>query len=121
MNVEDNNMKKLLALALVLVLIFSLCACGSGSGKSLAGTWTLIGLKSGGVDYTEMLKTSGVSIVLQLNADGTGYIDFGGGDKEDFTWSGTTITSDGSRIPFTVDGDTLTISQNGEEMVFTRK
>ncbi len=116
-HMEDIDMKKVLALALVLVMVFALCACG---GKSLAGTWELTAMKSGGEDYTEMLQASGVKVILQLNEDGSGYIDFGG-DKEDLTWDKDGITSDGVKIPYTTDGKTLTISEGGEEMTFTRK
>ena len=86
----------------------------------LAGTWELTAMKSGGEDYTEMLQASGVKVILQLNEDGSGYIDFGG-DKEDLTWDKDGITSDGVKIPYTTDGKTLTISEGGEEMTFTRK
>ena len=110
-------MKKVLAMTLVLVMVFALCACG---GKSLAGTWELISMKSDGVDYTEMLQSTGVTITLQLNEDGTGYIDFAG-EKEDITWDKDGITSDGVKVPFTTDGNTLTLAENGAEMTFSRK
>ena len=87
-------MKKILALTLVLVMVLALCACGDGS--KMAGTWELTAMTSDGEDYYATLKEYGITVVLQLNEDGTGYLDVGG-EKEDITWSGSSITIDGER------------------------
>ncbi len=87
---------------------------------SLAGTWVLTAMKSDGEDYTELLQASGLEVILQLNEDGSGYIDFDG-EKDYLTWDEDGIASDGVKIPFITDGKTLTISEDDEEMTFTRK
>ena len=111
-------MKKILALTLVLVMVLALCACGNSS--KMAGTWELTAMTSDGEDYYATLKEYGITVILQLNEDGTGYLDVGG-EKEDITWSGSSITIDGEKEFVKLNGDTLTIEEPDAVMTFTRK
>lgn len=111
-------MKRIFALLLILVLVFALCACGAG--KSSAGTWVLTGFRNGDREYSaQELESEGVTMILRLNADGSGCFDYG--DKQTpFTWEEGWVDT-GVKIPFTVKGDTLSIGINDDRMTFTRK
>ena len=52
-------------------------------------------------------------------SDGTGIVDMAG-DKEEFEWKDNKITADGEEISFTLDGNKLTLEQDGETMVFSK-
>ena len=112
-------MKKIVALTLVLVMVLALCACGGGS-KTAAGTWKLTGMTQDGQDYSEYLSMLGMEITMVLNEDGTGTME-AMGQKVDVTWDESGITSQGETIPYTLDGDKLTMAQDGAEMIFTRQ
>ena len=109
-------MKKLTVLLLILALALSLCACG----KSAAGTWVLTGFISEGEDYSQQIKDSGLSILLQMDEDGTGYLDYG--DRRDsFTWDEEGIFLNGVKLLYSIRKDTLRIGVNDQEMLFTRR
>ena len=111
-------MKKALALLLVLAAILALCACGKGG--SPAGTWVLTGFVDGEEDYTQRIQDTGVTILLQLNVDGTGYLDYG--DRQAMlTWDQEGLSMDGIKRLYTLRGDTLTIGYNDQRMTFTRR
>ncbi len=113
-------MKKLTALLLILTLCLSLCACG----KSAAGTWMLTGFVYDGKDWAQYIQDNGVVVKLQLNEDGTGYLDYGD-RQEDLTWDREGLNMDGIKrlytIRHTLRGDTLTIGYNDQRMTFTRR
>lgn len=109
-------MKKLTALLLILALALSLCACG----KSAAGTWVLTGFISEGEDYSQQIKDTGITILLQMDEDGTGYLDYG--DRRDsFTWDEEGIFLNGVKLLYSIRKDTLRIGVNDQEMLFTRR
>ena len=109
-------MKKLTVLLLILALALSLCACG----KSAAGTWVLTGFTDEGKDYSQQIKDSGLSILLQMDEDGTGYLDYG--DRRDsFTWDEEGIFLNGVKLLYSIRKDTLRIGVNDQEMLFTRR
>ena len=112
-------MKKILALTLVLVMVFALCACGGGKNAAV-GTWKLTGLFEGEEDYSAYLAMLGMDLTLVLNEDGTGTMEMMG-EKIDITWADGKIMNEGESLSFSVDGDTLTITEEGERMVFTRQ
>ena len=112
-------MKKILALTLILVMVFALCACGGGKNAAV-GTWKLTGLFEGEEDYSAYLAMLGMDLTLVLNEDGTGTMEMMG-EKIDITWADGKIINEGESLSFSVDGDTLTISEEGERMVFTRQ
>ena len=115
-------MKKLVALCLVLVLVVAVVAlAGGGGGKDPAvGTWKLTGLFEGEEDYSAYLAMLGMDLTLVLNEDGTGTMEMMG-EKLDITWADGKIMNEGESLSFSVDGDTLTIAEEGERMVFTRQ
>lgn len=113
-------MKRFVALTLLLVLVFSLCACGgSGLNKAAVGTWELTGLVSGGEDYSSMLSMLGMTITLVLNEDGTGTMD-AMGESIDIKWDNNSISSGEDSLPYTLDGDTLTLNEGEDVLTFTR-
>lgn len=113
-------MKKLIALCLVLVLVVAMVACGGGGKNPAVGTWKLTGLFEGEEDYSAYLAMLGMDLTIVLNEDGTGTMEMMG-EKLDITWADGKIMNEGESLSFSVDGDTLTISEEGERMVFTRQ
>ena len=109
--------KILLSVLLILSILSCLAACGS---KGPSGTYNLVSMEMDGekVD-ADMLKEYGVEITITFNSDGTGNIDMMG-EKEEFEWKGNTITADGEEISFTLNGNKLTLEQDGETMVFSK-
>lgn len=114
-------MKKVLSMILVLSMVFVLVACG---GKGAAGEYVL---KSANVDGQEMkmedLEVAGVSVdsfKLVLNEDGTGVMAVMGQEQE-LTWDDKALTAEGESINYTLNGDELSIEQDGMAMVFVRK
>ena len=113
-------MKKLVALCLVLVLVVAMVACGGGGKDPAVGTWKLTGLFEGEEDYSAYLAMLGMDLTLVLNEDGTGTMEMMG-EKLDITWADGKIMNEGESLSFSVNGDTLTIAEEGERMVFTRQ
>ena len=113
-------MKKLVALCLVLVLVVAMVACGGGGKNPAVGTWKLTGLFEGEEDYSAYLAMLGMDLTIVLNEDGTGTMEMMG-EKLDITWADGKIMNEGESLSYSVDGDTLTIAEEGERMVFTRQ
>lgn len=69
-----------------------------------------------------MLKEFGLygTMCLVMNEDGTGYMCFGEDDVSSITWEQGAITVDGETSPYTLEGDVLTIEEDGISMTFTR-
>ena len=113
-------MKKLVALALVIVMVVAMVACGGGGKDPAVGTWKLTGMFMDGQDYSAYLGLLGMEMTLTLNEDGTGTMD-AMGESINITWSDGKITNEGESIPFSVDGDKLTMEEDGTQLVFTRQ
>lgn len=129
-------MGKLLALMLALVCVLGLTGCGGGKSKAV-GKYDLESMETGGMtinvqDMLDALGESGVEmnveIVLELKDDGSFTMDMSALDEsqsEEGTWeekSGKiTLTSNGESIEATLDGDTLTLEEDGEKMVFVKQ
>ncbi len=111
-------MKRAIALTLVLLMVLALCACGSN--KAAIGTWEMTEFTSDGEDYAALIKSMGYTVTMVINEDGTGYMDMMG-EKLEFKWSGNKITTEDGTSPFKVEGDTLTIDEGSDIMVFVRK
>ena len=124
-------MGKLLALMLALVCVLGLTGCGGGKSKAV-GKYDLESMETGGMtinvqDMLDALGESGVEmsveIVLELKDDGSFTLDES--QSEEGTWeekSGKiTLTSNGESIEATLDGDTLTLEEDGEKMVFVKQ
>ncbi|MDO4419803.1 MAG: DUF5640 domain-containing protein [Ruminococcus sp.] len=106
-------MKKSLCIILaILVLTVSLCACGTGN--SIVGSW------SG--------TAEGVPVTFVFEKDGNGTTTVMGGLlSENFTYTiadgKLTMTVDGEEAEacdYAIDGDTLTITEDGEVLILTR-
>lgn len=109
--------KILLSVLLILSVLTCLAACGS---KGPSGTYNLVSMEMDGekVD-ADMLEEYGVEITITFNSDGTGNIDMMG-DKEEFEWKDNKIIADGDEISFQLDGNKLTLEDDGETMVFSK-
>ena len=60
------------------------------------------------------------TILLQMDEDGTGYLDYG--DRRDsFTWDEEGIFLNGVKLLYSIRKDTLRIGVNDQEMLFTRR
>ncbi len=60
------------------------------------------------------------SFFLIMNEDGTGTLAIAGEDAQQLTWKDGTISMGDETVPYTVDGDTLTVEEDGTKMIFTR-
>ena len=60
------------------------------------------------------------SFFLIMNEDGTGTLAIAGEDAQQLTWKDGTISMGDETVPYTVDGDTLTVEEDGSKMIFTR-
>jgi hypothetical protein len=72
-----------------------------------------------------MMKAFGITITLEMKEDGTGYMETYG-QKTEFTWDDKTIKGkddDGTEqsMNYTYSDGKLTLEQEGEKMVFTKK
>ena len=114
-------MKKVLCSALVAIMLLCMTACGS----SVAGRYDFESMEMDGVKITaQSLKDMGaeMEMYIELEKDGTGtmasdgeVIEMGWEDGE--IWPAEDPTD---RVAFTIDGDTLTMEQDGVEMVFKK-
>ena len=64
----------------------------------------------------ETLESLGMTVCLEFYADGTGVADMLG-DTDEFTWANGEICSEDEILTYTLDGDTLTITDGTAEMV----
>ena len=60
------------------------------------------------------------SFFLIMNEDGTGTLAIAGEDAQQLTWKDGTLSMGDETVPYTVDGDTLTVEEDGTKMIFTR-
>ena len=114
-------MKKVLCSALVAIMLLCMTACGS----SVAGRYDFESMEMDGVKIiAQSLKDMGaeMEMYIELEEDGTGtmasdgeVIEMGWEDGE--IWPAEDPTD---RVAFTIDGDTLTMEQDGVEMVFKK-
>lgn len=91
--------------------------------SSDAGYYILTSMTEDGETFDEaMLKELGLygTMCLVMNEDGTGYMCFGEDDVSSITWEQGAITVDGETSPYTLEGDVLTIEEDGISMTFTR-
>jgi len=118
-------MKKLLVLLLAVAMCFAFAACGGDDAvSSEAGTYKCISMtdENGETideDTMAMMDALGLSVLIVLNEDGTGYIDMGGGELAEFTYGNGEMIAEGDAITYEIDGDILTL--DGGSMVFERQ
>lgn len=117
-----NSVRAALCLSLVVVLLVSLVACGG-----FAGRYDLVSMEAGGqtLDIAALQALAGTTadMYIELNSDGTGVMKM---DSEvtDMVYADGKIWPVGApdeKVPFTVDGDTLPLEQDGVKMVFKKK
>ena len=65
----------------------------------------------------ETLEIIGMVAYIEFYADGTGVADLMG-DTDDFTWADGEVYSEDEVLTYTLDGDTLTLTDGEDEMVF---
>lgn len=121
-------MKKLIAIIMAAVLVLGLCACGAsgGNSKDITGRYDLVSMEQMGVsiDVADYLEQMGLEVeaYLELKADGAAVLCFG--ETLDLCYADGLMwpaEDPEDTAPFTIDGNTLTLSQNGIEMVFEKK
>ena len=137
-------MKRIVALALVLVLVAAAFASCGGSAnaegkyvvKSVNGQTLEEAIKAqmgelgDSVDLDAYLKMMGIEslddyMTLELKADGTASMNLAMQDIEAGTWkqdgNNVTITVDDEPQVFTLDGNELKASLEGQEYIFVKK
>ena len=129
-------MKKRIWTTLVLAcaLCLALVGCGKGSGsktdpkEAFVGSWEIVKMinqgKETSLEDLERLKGLGMFVYLDLNEDGTFYLDVLGSPM-DGTWEATdatkgTITMSDSTAPLTLEDGLLTLEQNDSSMTFKK-
>ncbi len=119
------KVKKFAALLLVVALVFSLVACSSGGGggkPSPVGSYTLSGMEENGEaksqEDLDLLASMGLTLTMEVREDKTGMMDLFG-EQLEFEWDDESIIVDGVKQPYTFDGTTLTMENDGTKMTFT--
>lgn len=122
------KVKILVCLALVLSLALCLAACGkdSSSGSSIAGKYELVSMEADGEKATkadlEAMFGMEIDFYVQLNSDGTGVFNMMGETEEMEYANGEiwAVSEPESKVPFTVKGNTLTLTMDGSTMTFKK-
>ena len=117
-------MKKVLSVLCVLVLVVMLTACGK---KTMVGTYKLIEMEANGEKAdAKMLETLGIKMELVVNDDKTAVLKMDGEQDEKLTYNDKEFigkdeeTGEDMSISYTLDGKKLTLSKDGEKMVFEK-
>ena len=120
------KMKCCLAVLLALCMILCLAACGGpkDNGKEKladVGYYTVTSVSDGEDAFdAEWLALLGADEwYLELREDGTGTLNMYDEEMK-ITWKPGSITMDGETMKYTLKGDTLTLTEDGAEIVFTR-
>lgn len=134
--------KHVLSLLMALAMVLSLAACGGGDNNatdnnadntpSIAGTYNLTKVDMNGVsmDVAQVSEQAGVEVkvALILNEDGNFSLDMSSlGTNENLsgTWkedgSNAILTAEGQDIPATLDGNILTMEQDGQSLTFEKE
>ena len=119
-------------LACVFALSLSLVGCGGGGGgdakAAWTGTWDLVEMEQDGEvtgsDDLEMLKSLGLDVYLELNADGTGALVLFG-ESMDGSWDAKSATEasfeiEGQKVDMKIADGKLTMEQNGSKLTFAK-
>ena len=105
--------KRVLTFLMALMMILGLAACGGG-GKNPVGVYKVTKRSSDGIEMTteEMTEMFGMEIemTLELKDDNTFVLDLGVLMAED---------EEGASGTWKLDGDSLTLSANGEDLTTT--
>ncbi len=124
---KKNRTKRISILLMAISMLLTLCACGTSNQSKVApevGYFVFESMEEAGETYTaEYLESFGMDVnafYIVLEDDGTGYLVIPGEDAEAFTWADNKLKSGNDEIPYTIDGDTLTIADDSVNMSFTR-
>ena len=115
-------MKKTLSIvALVLAAVMMMtcfAACGGG-GKVSAGSYQLKEATGDGSDTYESMKDS---ITLEVKEDGSASMDIAGITAVELTFneSNGKVSFQGSEVPYTVDGNKITIEDASGKLIFEK-
>ena len=111
------KLKKIGILLLVAAMVLVLAACGK-----VNGTWTIQSASgsSGTVTVEQAPELKSIMGDLVLEQDGTGTMTLMG-TKYDISWDKEFISADGEHLPYTVKGNTLTLTVFDMEYTYTRK
>lgn len=127
-------MKKSLTLLLALVMAFGLGGCGKKAEKTpadVAGRYFLVSVTKDGTTYSleevaEMVGAESVEMYVDLSNDGTGFM-FSSQDGDTFGYdvcwgNGEMWRPDEPTnvIPYTINGNTLTITFDGAQETFVK-
>lgn len=114
-------MKKILCSALVMIMMLCMVACGS----SEAGRYDFYSMDMDGVSITaEDLKEMGaeMEMYITLEKDGTGVL-VSEGETMEIAWEDGKmwpVDDADDVIAYTIDGDTLTMDQDGVTITFKK-
>ena len=118
-----------IAVAIVIVAIIVGCIIANNKKVSIAGNYELVEMYDDEDSYSaedlETLKKFGLSVYFELREDGTGTLDLFGETME-LTYDENNMLyededGDGTEeIPYTVDGETLTLEKDGSKLVFQK-
>ena len=116
-------MKKTLSIICIFVVALMLTACGS---KGLSGTYKLVEVEANGQKMTsEDIKNYGMSMELTIKDDKNATLKSDDSevaltyDDKQFTGKDQE-TGEMTSIPYTVSGNTLTLTEDGEKLIFKK-
>lgn len=115
-------MKKILSIFGIFVVVIMLTACG---GK--VGTYNLVEMESNGqkVDAAA-LEQYGIKMQLVIKDEKNALLKVEGEEEKALTYDDKVFigkdeeTGEEESVPYTLDGNTLTLSKDGETMVFKK-
>ncbi|MBO4352438.1 MAG: hypothetical protein J5818_02965 [Eggerthellaceae bacterium] len=125
-------------LCCTLALALGLVGCGGGAEKAdpvaeskaaFTGTWDLSGMVENGEPVAQedldIVKSLGLEIYLELDEDGSAMLELAGsslgGEWTPKTATEADISFDDETITMTIDGDTLSMEQDGSRLEFTKR
>ena len=119
-------LKRLMTLALTVFMVTALAACSSGTSKKVdpaVGYWTLVDMidedGQSGKDDVDLLAQLGMFVTLEITEDGKAVLDMFG-EQTELNYADGKMTLNDETIDITVDGDTLTMAENGQSLIFER-
>lgn len=110
-----------LCVAALLAALLSFSACGK-KNTDISGAYTLIELTSNGKDITEDLSSVDVTLTIEGDQATFSYMEMTQIWTVD-TKAQTMSIDSGSKIPYTIEGDRLTVAEEGglNKMVFEKQ
>lgn len=120
-------MKKIVSITCLILAMFMVmsvfAACGDSSEASLDGTYELVKMTQGEMEITsDLLEASGQEFSMTIQGNTATLKVSGQEETLTIDTSAKTMSdSKGEAVPYTLDGNTLTFSQDGMTMVFEKK